>query len=104
MRDTNITTVLKQLNRSTGSTGAWKAGVLPNLEIVIDISDYLHLPLDVVVYGEDHFKKWFPRQINLTSEQMEWLDLLSQVPPEKMQMCKDFIKTHVVEKPQENAV
>lgn len=97
-KGTTLTEVLKALGRSTGSTGSWKAGILPKMEIAIEIADHLGISLDELVYGEDHLKKWFPqnKDITLSHEQEEWLDILSGIPESKKQMCKDFLKTHMV--------
>lgn len=96
-KKTTLTEVLKAIGRSTGATGAWKSGMLPKIEIAIEIADYLDIPLDELVYGPDRIKKWLPDlPYSLTEEQQEWLDILSRIPEDKKEMCKDFLNTHVV--------
>lgn len=92
-----LTEVLKALGRSTGATGAWKSGMLPKLDVAIQLADYLEISLDELVYGPDHIRKWFPEApSNLTEEQIEWLDILSAIPDDRKPMCRDFLKTHMV--------
>ena len=83
-KGTTLTEVLKAIGRSTGATGAWKSGMLPKL--------------DELVYGPEGIEKWFPEapQSELTGEQQEWLDILSHIPDDRKQMCKDFLRTHMV--------
>lgn len=95
---TSVTVMLKTLGRSTGSTGSWKAGVLPTANLLIEMADYLHVSLDELVYGREHLEQWFPPQEEpLTKNQKEWLDIISLIPEEKQEMCKDFLRTHIVE-------
>lgn len=97
-KGTTLTEVLKAIGRSTGSTGTWKSGVLPKMEVAIEIADYLGISLDELVYGAEHLAKWLPEvpSSDLTEEQQEWLDILSQIPDDRKQMCKDFLRTHMV--------
>lgn len=43
---TTITTVLNNLNMSTGSIGRWKNGVTPNMKTVQKIAEYLSVSPD----------------------------------------------------------
>jgi transcriptional regulator with XRE-family HTH domain len=74
-RGTTLTTVLKALGKSSGATGAWKAGKSPHLDTVIAIADHLGMSLDELVYGE-------PDTTSKT-EQREWLDILCSVPDDQ---------------------
>lgn len=91
-RGTNITTVLNELGKSDGSTGAWKAGKSPRLETAMEIAEHLGMSLDELVYGTGS-----SRAAMLTSEEAEWLAIFRRIPKERREMCKDFLRTHVVE-------
>lgn len=97
-KGTTLTEVLKAIGRSTGATGAWKSGMLPKLDVAIQLADYLEISLDELVYGPEGIEKWFPEapQSELTGEQQEWLEILSHIPDDRKQMCKDFLRTHMV--------
>ena len=50
---TTLTEVLNATGHSSGSTGTWKQGRPPKLDIVMEIADYLHISLDELVYGKE---------------------------------------------------
>lgn len=50
-KGTNMTVVLSELGYSTSSTGSWKAGSFPRLDIAINIANHLEISLDELVYG-----------------------------------------------------
>ena len=52
-KNTTVTTLLNNLNMSTGSTGRWKIGVLPNGETLIKISDYFNVSVDYLLEQTD---------------------------------------------------
>ena len=45
-KGTTVTTVLKELHMSTGSTGKWKDGSIPKIDTVMQLSEYLGVSLD----------------------------------------------------------
>lgn len=97
---TTLTEVLVATGHSSGSTGTWKQGRPPKLDIVIDIANYLHVSLDELVFGEDRADEIVREKmpsLDLTDEQKEWLDVLSHIPEEKHSLCLDFLKTHMAE-------
>ena len=51
-RHTSITTMLIELDMSTGCSANWKKGQLPKGEILIKIADYLDTSIDYMVTGE----------------------------------------------------
>lgn len=87
-RGTTVTTVLKALKFSSGSTGNWKKGVLPTLEKAISLSEYLGVPIDRLVYGK--------RPEVSSALDPEWAEIIERIPEERHQMCKDFLRTHMV--------
>ena len=89
-RNTTISGVLRELGRSTGSTGRWSSGSYPTLDIVMDIANHLGISLDELVYGDD------AKPYEIDASQQEWLYIISMIPEERQQMCKDFLKTHMV--------
>ena len=88
-RGTTITTVLRQLNRSTGATGRWSSGSYPTLDIVMEIAEYLDLSIDELVYGSKEDVS------DDRKDEQEWLYIISRIPEERKKMCKDFLKTHM---------
>lgn len=93
-RDTTLTRALTEIGRASGNTGSWKAGKSPSIDIIMDLAEHLHMSLDELVYGKTAAAK---RQSVLTEEEKEWLDILSRIPEGRRDMCRDFLKTHMVE-------
>lgn len=87
-KGTTVTTILKELHMSTGSTGKWKDGSIPKIDTVMQLSEYLGVSLDRLVYGNST-----PVSQSLDPE---WIEIISHIPEEKQQMCKDFLRTHMV--------
>ena len=71
-QNTSVTAMLKALNLSTGGTGYWKKGKLPNGEVLKQIADYLDTSIDYLIFGE--------YRTNLTEEQLHLLELYEQTP------------------------
>ena len=88
-KGTTLTGVLKALGKSTGSTGTWREGKYPKLDTVMEMAEYLGVSLDELVYGIAHSNE-------LSESDKEWLDIVAHIPEEKQQMCKDFLRTHMV--------
>lgn len=88
-KGTTVTSVLKALGKSTGSTGNWSAGKFPRLDIVMEMAEYLGISLDELVYGRSGVLP------ELSESDQEWLNIISKIPAEKQEMCKDFLRTHM---------
>ncbi len=94
-RGTNISKVLSEIGRASGNTGTWKVGKFPRLDIVIEMAEHLHMSLDELVYG--YGKAPYASQNNeLKSIDTEWSDIISHIPDDRQDMCKDFLRTHMV--------
>lgn len=89
-RGTTITQVLKAIGRSDGSTGSWKAGKYPRLDIAMEIASYLGVSIDELCYGSDGMSAKI-----LTDNEKEWLYIVSHIPSDKQEICKDFLRTHM---------
>ena len=89
-RDTNVTQALKDIGHSDGCVGRWKRGALPTMAIAIDLANHLHVSLDELAFGKSL------NVPNLSDEDKEWLSIIHSIPVERQQMCKDFLKTHMV--------
>lgn len=87
-KGTTLTAVLTNTGCSSGSTGRWKNGSSPTLDIVIKIADYLGVTLDELVYDRESP----PQKTNDISD--EWVNIIRNIPAEKQEMCKDFLRTH----------
>ena len=94
-KGTNMTSVLNELGYATSNVGGWKAGGYPRLNVVIDIANHLGVSLDELAYGANN--ALLKTQKN-ESFDTEWIDIISHIPPARQQLCKDFLRTHMVEK------
>lgn len=92
---TNLTTVLKDLGRASGNTGTWKTGRFPKLDIVIEIAEYLHISTDELIYGIGQ-APYSGTQNNELLIDNEWVEIISHIPADRQQICKDFLRTHMV--------
>ncbi len=92
---TNITAVLKELGRASGNTGTWKMGRYPKLDIVMEIAEYLHISTDELIYGIGE-APYSGTQNNELPIDDEWVEIISHIPADRQQMCKDFLRTHMV--------
>lgn len=90
---TTLTGELKAIGRSTGLTGRWRDGCDPSLTIVVELAAHMGVSLDELVLGVDHSSA---EAKGISSEQQEWLDIISLIPEEKHAMLKDFLRTHMV--------
>lgn len=86
---TSPTAVLKELGFSTGNISKWKKGSVPNIDLALAISRKLGVSLDYLITLEE------PSGIALSESDREWLDIISRIPEDKQQMCKDFLRTHM---------
>ncbi len=85
-----LTRVLQELGRSTGLTGSWKQGVSPRLDIIMEIAEHLNMTLDDLIYHEASHARI------LTDNEVEWLTIVKQIPWDRQELCKDFLRTHMV--------
>lgn len=88
-KGTTVTAVLKAIGKSTGSTGTWNAGKYPKLDTVMEMASYLNITIDELVYGKSASNRV------ISDTEREWLDIISNIPADKQQMCKDFLRTHM---------
>lgn len=86
-----LSNVLRTLKMSTGSMGNWKRGQYPRLDVAMEIAEYLGMSLDDLVYGFGKSKSSI-----LTNNQREWLYIIDNIPSNKQDMCKDFLRTHAM--------
>lgn len=86
---TSPTAVLKELGFSTGNVSKWKKGSVPNIDLALAISRKLGVSLDYLITLEGA-----PGN-TLTDSEREWLSIISRIPEDKQQMCKDFLRTHM---------
>ena len=73
-KGTTPTTILKELGYSTGNVTQWKKGSVPNVELCVAIARHLGITLDYLVT----------------------LSIICRIPADKQEMCKDFLRTHMV--------
>lgn len=97
-KGTNISTVLTELGRASGNTGNWKLGKYPRMDIVMEIAEYLHISTDELIYGQGQAPYGCTKTHNNESGNIdhEWIEIISHIPDDRQQMCKDFLRTHMV--------
>ena len=84
-RNTSVTSMLKELGLSTGSTGNWKRGQLPKGDVLQMIAEYLHTSIDFIVSGQ--------YKTDLTEEEQHLIALYRSVPDRaKYKVVCDFEK------------
>lgn len=62
----------------------------PSSEYIVAIAKFLHVPIYYLLTGEDD------SEAILSKEDLDWLDVIHQIPEERRDMCKDFLRTHMV--------
>ncbi|MCC8066388.1 MAG: helix-turn-helix domain containing protein [Clostridiales bacterium] len=93
-KGTNITTVLTEIGRATGNTGTWKLGKYPRLDLVMEMAEHLGVSVDELAYGKGQAPYADQTQGNEIDD--EWVDIITHIPEDRQQMCKDFLRTHMV--------
>lgn len=88
-KGTGITAVLRKLHMNEDYIQQWKNGVPPSLDVVCKISAYLDVSIDYIVSGSGSAS-------NAIAIDSEWNDIISHIPDDRQQMCKDFLRTHMV--------
>lgn len=90
-KKTTPTTVLKALGYSSGNVSKWKSGSIPNIDMAYHIANYLDVSLDYLITGSEKKDTCNPIAID-----PEWVEIISHIPVDKQDMCKDFLRTHMV--------
>ena len=62
----------------------------PSSEYIVAIARFLHVPVYYLLTGEDE------PEVPVTKEDLDWLNVIHQIPEERRDMCKDFLRTHMV--------
>lgn len=88
-RNTTPTTILKELGMSTGNTGKWKNGGVPSVDVAYKIAKLLDVSVEFLLVGEE-------THTNDVFIDPEWVEIISHIPDDKQDMCKDFLRTHMV--------
>ena len=52
LRKTTVTAALKKIGVSGGSGTNWKKGGTPSLDILVQLSEFLDVPIDYLVFGK----------------------------------------------------
>lgn len=94
---TTATTVLREIGASTGNVSKWKNGSIPNIDLALRIAERLDITLDYLVTGiPDRQTLKLVANSELSASDQEWLSIVHQIPDDKQDMCKDFLRTHAV--------
>ncbi len=92
-KGTTITAALKAIGRSTSCTGSWAKGQTPGLDICIELADYLGISIDELARGIPSGSAGY---VQLSESEREWLSIISCIPLDRQEMCKDFLRTHAI--------
>lgn len=92
-KGTTPTAMLKDLGFSTGNVSKWKSGSVPNLDLACAIAKYLSVSLD---YLADPDAADITHVRAYDDSFAEWAEIIERIPEERHQMCKDFLRTHMV--------
>lgn len=87
-KKTTPTTVLRELDMSTGNISKWKGGTSPTVEVAKQISKHLGVTLSYLCNPSD-ITEVYPVQYD------EWIQVIDRIPDERKAMCLDFLKTHM---------
>lgn len=93
-KGTNISKVLTEIGRATSNTGGWKAGKFPRMDIIVEMAEYLQISTDELIYGHGR-APYALRMARKNEIESEWVEIITQIPQEKHEMCKDFLRTHM---------
>lgn len=85
------TVVLRELGLSTGNISKWKQGSVPNINIALAVAQKLNVSLDYLVTLESNTSDSV-----LSASDREWLNIIARIPEDKQEICKDFLRTHMV--------
>lgn len=89
-KGTTPTTVLKELGYSSGNVTQWKKGSAPKVDVALAIARHLGVSLDYLVTLE------IPNsEKSLSDSEKEWLNIISHIPEDRQEICKDFLRTHM---------
>lgn len=90
-KGTTPTTVLRELGYSSGNVSKWKKGSVPNIDIAYKIAQHLGVSVDYLITGE----KEVSSKEMVSGLDPEWAEIISAIPEENQEMCKDFLRTHM---------
>lgn len=79
------------MDYSIGNVSKWKSGSVPNFEMALAIARKLGVSLDYLITLEKS-----PLDSALSESDLEWLNIIALIPEDKQEMCKDFLRTHMV--------
>lgn len=87
-KKTTPTTVLRELNMSTGNVSKWKGGTSPTVEVAKQLAKHLNVSLSYLCNPED-IVEVYPK------EYAEWIEIIDRIPDDRKSVCLDFLKTHM---------
>lgn len=93
-RNTTITAVLVALGKATSYTGTWKLGKPPRADMVMELAEYLDVTTDELLYGPGLSSRKDLCNAVATIDS-EWYEIITHIPEDRRQMCKDFLRTHM---------
>ena len=72
----------------------WKSGISPRLDVVCKIASYLDVSIDYLVVGYAR-EEIHDSTLMVSGLDPEWAEIISAIPEENQEMCKDFLRTHM---------
>lgn len=94
LKGTGLTAVLRKLDLDEDYIPEWKSGISPRLDVVCKIASYLDVSIDYLVVGYAR-EEIHDSTLMVSGLDPEWAEIISAIPEENQEMCKDFLRTHM---------
>lgn len=94
IKGTGLTAVLRKLDLDEDYIPEWKSGISPRLDVVCKIASYLDVSIDYLVVGYAR-EEIHDSTLMVSGLDPEWAEIISAIPEENQEMCKDFLRTHM---------
>lgn len=79
------------INVTKSTVNGWKIRKgSPSSDLISPIAKFFHVSTDYLLTGSEAESE------TLSLEDIEWLDIIHKIPEDRKNMCKDFLKTHMV--------
>ena len=91
-KDVRLSIMIRDLHLDIGCVGQWKEGTLPTVDVAFAIAQYLGVSLDYLITGLEPDSN----MLMVSGLDPEWIDIITHIPDDKQEMCKDFLRTHMV--------
>ena len=85
----SVTRLITDCGYASSNTARLKDGGAPRIDMVMAFAKHLGMSIDELIYGDDHI-------VVLSDDDEEMLSIYRAIPSKKREVCKDFLRTHLV--------